>query len=75
MPGVLEQPLLYNKGGVLKKLAPTFAAEIVGADLSNELSTAAFQEIRDAVTKVSVYLYDTSIYLDADTESISMASL
>jgi hypothetical protein len=54
MPGLLlEEPLLQSKGATLKKLAPTFAAEIVGLDLSSAPSVEAFQEIKDAVTKVS----------------------
>lgn len=52
MPGLLGEPLIHSEGATLTKLAPTFAAEIVGLDLSSPLSPAAFKEIRDAVTKV-----------------------
>lgn len=37
----------------IKKLHPTFAAEISGVDFSKPLSSEVFQEVRAAIAKVS----------------------
>lgn len=54
MPGVLPRPLVHSKGASIRKIGPTFAAEIIGLDMERGLSDDAFQELQDAVTKVSM---------------------
>jgi alpha-ketoglutarate-dependent taurine dioxygenase len=48
----MHQSLIANPGATIRQLAPTFGAEIVGLDLSKELNHEAFEEIREAATKV-----------------------
>ena len=53
MPGVLAHPFAHSPDASLEELGTTFAAEITGLNLSNGLSGPAFEEVRDAVTKVA----------------------
>jgi alpha-ketoglutarate-dependent 2,4-dichlorophenoxyacetate dioxygenase len=52
MPGLLLNPELEFKTIKIKKLNPTFAAEISGVDLTKPIPDDVFQEILAASAKV-----------------------
>lgn len=53
MPGLLLTPETEFKTLQIKKLHPTFAAEIEGVDFSKPISDDVFREILAASAKVS----------------------
>jgi alpha-ketoglutarate-dependent 2,4-dichlorophenoxyacetate dioxygenase len=54
MPGVIEQqPKTAFKQISVRKLHPTFGAQISGVDFSSPLSDEVFAEVLAAITKVS----------------------
>jgi hypothetical protein len=50
MPGLVQE--LEFKSFTIKKLHPTFVAEIEGIDFSQPISDESFREILDALAKV-----------------------
>ncbi|OQV08497.1 hypothetical protein CLAIMM_12760 [Cladophialophora immunda] len=57
MPGVIAQPESRFQNIIVKKLHPTFAAQISGVDFSQSLSDETFDEVLRAVTKYGVVVF------------------
>jgi len=55
MPGLLQETDFKHIS--VKKLHPTFAAEIEGVDFTKPVPPDVFEEIRNAAAKVSRFLY------------------
>lgn len=53
MPGLTEQPETAFEKISVRKLHPTFGAQISGVDFSSPLSDEVFAEVLAAITKVS----------------------
>lgn len=73
MAAIIAQPLPSQTGPLLPKLRRSFGAEIRGVDFSGGVTDKQFQDIQDAVTKVSNFHFKWLLFAFTNRPCDSMA--